>query len=36
MKQSNEQIKQYYENFDEENRLFRDKVHTVEWLTTMG
>jgi 2-polyprenyl-3-methyl-5-hydroxy-6-metoxy-1,4-benzoquinol methylase len=30
-----EQIKQYYENFDEENRLIRDKVHTVEWLTTI-
>jgi 2-polyprenyl-3-methyl-5-hydroxy-6-metoxy-1,4-benzoquinol methylase len=31
----NEQIKQYYENYDEEGRLFRDKAHLVEWLTTI-
>jgi 2-polyprenyl-3-methyl-5-hydroxy-6-metoxy-1,4-benzoquinol methylase len=30
-----EQIKQYYENYDEEGRLFRDKAHLVEWLTTI-
>jgi 2-polyprenyl-3-methyl-5-hydroxy-6-metoxy-1,4-benzoquinol methylase len=30
-----DQIKQYYENYDEEGRLFRDKAHLVEWLTTI-
>jgi 2-polyprenyl-3-methyl-5-hydroxy-6-metoxy-1,4-benzoquinol methylase len=30
-----EQIKQYYENYDEEGRMFRDKAHLVEWLTTI-
>ncbi|MDR0948364.1 MAG: class I SAM-dependent methyltransferase [Lachnospiraceae bacterium] len=30
-----EQIKQYYENYDEKGRLFRDKAHLVEWLTTI-
>jgi 2-polyprenyl-3-methyl-5-hydroxy-6-metoxy-1,4-benzoquinol methylase len=30
-----EQIQQYYENYDEEGRLFRDKAHLVEWLTTI-
>jgi ubiquinone/menaquinone biosynthesis C-methylase UbiE len=30
-----ERIKQYYENYDEEGRLFRDKAHLVEWLTTI-
>jgi len=30
-----EQIKNYYENYDEEGRLFRDKAHLPEWLTTI-
>ncbi|MCL2254348.1 MAG: class I SAM-dependent methyltransferase [Lachnospiraceae bacterium] len=28
-------IMRYYENYDEEGRLFRDKVHLPEWLTTI-
>jgi len=28
-------IKNYYENYDEEGRLFRDKAHMPEWLTTI-
>jgi len=30
-----EQIKRYYENYDEEGRLFRDKAHLPEYLTTL-
>lgn len=30
-----EQIAKYYENYDEEGRLFRDKAHLPEWLTTI-
>ena len=30
-----EQIKKYYENYDEDGRLFRDKAHLPEWLTTI-
>ena len=30
-----ENIKKYYENYDEEGRLFRDKAHLPEWLTTI-
>ena len=30
-----EQIKSYYENYDEEGRLFRDNAHEVEYLTTI-
>ncbi len=30
-----EQIKSYYENYDEDGRLFRDKAHIPEWLTTV-
>ena len=30
-----EQIRSYYENYDEEGRLFRDKAHLPEWLTTI-
>ena len=30
-----ESIKRYYENYDEEGRLFRDKAHLPEWLTTI-
>ncbi len=30
-----EQIKSYYENYDEEGRLFRDKAHLPEYLTTI-
>jgi SAM-dependent methyltransferase len=33
--EKNELIKQYYENYDEEGRMFRDKSHMVEWLTTI-
>ena len=29
------QIKSYYENYDEEGRLFRDKAHLPEYLTTI-
>lgn len=28
-------IKSYYENYDEDGRLFRDKAHLPEWLTTI-
>ena len=31
----NEKINSYYENYDEEGRLFRDKAHLPEWLTTI-
>jgi len=31
----NEQIKNFYENYDEDNRLFRDKAHLPEYLTTI-
>jgi Methylase involved in ubiquinone/menaquinone biosynthesis len=30
-----EQISRYYEHYDEEGRLFRDKAHLPEWLTTI-
>ena len=30
-----ERIKEYYENYDEEGRLFRDKAHLPEYLTTI-
>lgn len=30
-----DQIKNYYENYDEEGRLFRDKAHLPEYLTTI-
>jgi 2-polyprenyl-3-methyl-5-hydroxy-6-metoxy-1,4-benzoquinol methylase len=30
-----EQIKEYYENYDEDGRLFRDNAHKVEYLTTI-
>lgn len=30
-----EQIKTYYENYDEDGRLFRDNAHQVEYLTTI-
>ena len=30
-----EQIKNYYEEYDEEGRLFRDKAHLPEYLTTI-
>ena len=30
-----EQIKSYYEGYDEEGRLFRDKAHLPEYLTTI-
>ena len=30
-----ERIKNYYENYDEDGRLFRDKAHLPEWLTTI-
>ena len=30
-----ENIKNYYENYDEEGRLFRDKAHLPEYLTTI-
>ena len=30
-----ENIKSYYENYDEEGRLFRDKAHLPEYLTTI-
>jgi len=30
-----EKIKNHYENYDEEGRLFRDKAHLPEWLTTI-
>jgi len=30
-----EQIKSYYENYDEDGRLFRDNAHQVEYLTTI-
>ena len=29
------QIESYYSNYDEEGRLFRDKAHLPEWLTTI-
>lgn len=29
-----DKIKKYYENYDEEGRLFRDKAHLPEYLTT--
>jgi ubiquinone/menaquinone biosynthesis C-methylase UbiE len=31
----NNQIRNYYESYDEEGRLFRDKAHLPEWLTTI-
>ena len=31
----NEKIKSYYENYDEEGRLFRDNAHKPEYLTTI-
>ena len=30
-----DQIINHYENYDEEGRLFRDKAHMPEWLTTI-
>jgi len=30
-----ELIKSYYENYNEDGRLFRDKAHLPEWLTTI-
>jgi len=30
-----ERIKSYYENYDEEGRLFRDNAHLPEYLTTI-
>jgi len=30
-----EQITSYYETYDEDGRLFRDKAHLPEWLTTI-
>lgn len=30
-----EKIINYYENYDEEGRLFRDKAHMIEYLTTI-
>ena len=30
-----EDIKAFYENYDEEGRLFRDKAHLPEYLTTI-
>jgi 2-polyprenyl-3-methyl-5-hydroxy-6-metoxy-1,4-benzoquinol methylase len=30
-----ENIVKYYENYDEDGRLFRDKAHLPEWLTTV-
>ena len=30
-----EQIKNYYKNYDEDGRLFRDNAHQVEYLTTI-
>ena len=30
-----EDVKAYYENNDEEGRLFRDKAHMPEYLTTV-
>ena len=30
-----EQISRHYNNYDEEGRLFRDKAHLPEWLTTI-
>jgi 2-polyprenyl-3-methyl-5-hydroxy-6-metoxy-1,4-benzoquinol methylase len=30
-----EQISRYYENYDEDGRLFRDNAHKVEYLTTI-
>ena len=30
-----DQIKKFYENYDEEGRLFRDKAHLPEYLTTV-
>ena len=30
-----ENIKSYYENYDEDGRLFRDNAHKVEYLTTI-
>ena len=30
-----EKIKNYYENYDEEGRLFRDNAHKVEYLTSI-
>jgi 2-polyprenyl-3-methyl-5-hydroxy-6-metoxy-1,4-benzoquinol methylase len=30
-----EEISRYYENYDEEGRLFRDKAHLPEYLTTI-
>ena len=28
-------IIEYYDNYDEEHRLFKDNLHRIEWLTTM-
>ena len=30
-----EKVKNYYENYDEDGRLFRDKAHLPEYLTTI-
>ena len=30
-----DRIKNYYENYDEEGRLFRDNAHLPEWITTI-
>lgn len=29
------EIIDYYDNYDEEHRLFKDNLHHIEWLTTM-
>ena len=29
------QVKDYYKNYDEDGRLFRDKAHQLEYLTTV-
>lgn len=28
-------VTEYYNNYDEEHRLFKDNLHRIEWLTTM-
>ncbi len=31
----NEKVIKYYESYDEDNRLFRDNLHTIEWITSI-
>ena len=34
MENVNEILENYYNNYDEDSRLVRDKTHTIEFITT--